>query len=121
MMLRNNLQWLVITTILVVGNVSRAHDGPDHGPDDPSVRVWTFADTGAHVHGAYVASHDGKTQVRRTDGTMVSLEIEKLTILDQRWIERKAAQVKELNESATPTNGIMKLVTANLPGKPAIA
>ena len=93
MMLRNNLHFLVISAFLVVGNVSRAHDGPDHGPDDPSVRVWTFADAGAHVHGAYVASHDGKAQVRRMDGTMVSLEIEKLTILDQRWIERKTEQV----------------------------
>ncbi len=120
-MLRNKLHFLVISAFLVVGTATPAHDGPDHGPDDPSVRVWTFAGTGAHVHGAYVASQDGKAQVRRTDGTIVSLEIEKLTILDQRWIVRKAAQVKELNESATPTNGIMKLVAANVPGKPAIA
>lgn len=121
MTLRNNLQWLVITALLMVGNYSPAHDGPDHGPDDPSVRVWTFADTGAHVHGAYVASHDGKVQVRRTDGGVVSLEIEKLTILDQRWVERKAEQVKEINESVKPNSGIMKLVAANVPSKPAIA
>ncbi len=121
MMLRNNLQRLVITAILVIGNVSRAHDGPNHGLDDLSVRVWTLADTGAHVHGAYVATYDGKLQVRRTDGTTVSLEIEKLTILDQRWIERRAKQVKELNESTIPTTGIIKLVAAKVPGKPAIA
>ncbi len=121
MMLRNKLQALLIAAFLMVGAVSPAHDGLDHGPDDPSVRIWTFADTGAHVHGAYVASHDGKLQVRCTDGVVVSLEIEKLTILDQRWIERRAKQVQELNESTTPTNGIMKLVAANAPGKPAIA
>lgn len=121
MMLRNNLLWLVIMALFVGGNYAPAHDGPEHGTGDPSVRVWTFADTGAHVHGAYVASQDGKLQVRRTDGTVVSLEIEKLTILDQRWVERKATQVKELNESIQPTSGFVKLVSANVPGKPTIA
>ncbi|MFY7699425.1 MAG: YHYH protein, partial [Burkholderiaceae bacterium] len=91
------------------------------GPADPSVRVWTFADTGAHIHGAYVASRDGKVQVRRTDGTVISLEIEKLTILDQKWIERKVAQVKEINENTKPIHSEVKLVVANVPNKPAIA
>jgi len=83
--------------------------------------VWTFADTGAHIHGAYVASRDGKVQVRRTDGTVISLEIEKLTILDQKWIERKVAQVKEINENTKPIHSEVKLVVANVPSKPAIA
>ena len=121
MMLRNKLHFLAISAFLVVGTASPAHDGHDHSPDDPSARIWTFADTGAHVQGAYVASQNGKLRVRRTDGTVVSLEIETLTILDQRWIERKTEQVKELNESTMQTNGILKLVTANVPGKPAIA
>ena len=121
MMRRNTLQWLIITASLLVGTVTLAHEGHDHGTDDPSVRVWTLADTGAHIHGAYVASCDGKVQVRRTDGTIVSFEIEKLTILDQKWIERKATQVKQINESAKPTDGITKLVTANAAVKPAVA
>ncbi|MCE2750620.1 MAG: YHYH protein [Pirellula sp.] len=83
--------------------------------------MWTFADTGAHIHGAYVASRDGKVQVRRTDGTVISLEIEKLTILDQKWIERKVAQVKEINENTKPIHSEVKLVVANVPSKPAIA
>ena len=126
MMLQNNLQWLTIAALLIAGMVSHAHEGHEHGPADASIRAWTFADTGAHIHGthihgAYVASRDGKVQVRRTDGTVISLEIEKLTILDQRWIVRKVAQVKEINENATPTNGTMKLIAANVPSKPAIA
>jgi Raf kinase inhibitor-like YbhB/YbcL family protein len=121
MMLRNNLQWLIITALLSVGSVSPAHEGHEHGTEDPSVRAWTFADTGAHLHGAYVASRDGKVQVRRTDGTVISLEMEKLTILDQKWIERMTAQLKEINEIAKPSNATMKLVVANVPSKPTVA
>ena len=121
MMSHNCSQWLTIAALLFLGTVSRAHEGHEHGPADPSVRVWTFADTGAHIHGAYVASRDNKVQVRRTDGTVISLEIEKLTILDQKWIERKVAQVKEINENTTPIKSEVKLVVANVPNKPAIA
>jgi phosphatidylethanolamine-binding protein (PEBP) family uncharacterized protein len=120
-MIQNYLRWLTIAALLVVGTVSRAHEGHEHGPTDPSVRVWTFGDTGAHIHGAYVASRDGKVQVRRTDGTVISLEIEKLTILDQKWIERKVAQVKEINENTTPIHSEIKLVVANFPSKAEIA
>ena len=121
MMLRNYLQWLTIAFLLIAGTVSRAHEGHEHGPEDPSVRVWTFSDTGAHIHGAYIVSRDGKVQVRRTDGTVISLEIEKLTTLDQKWIERKVAQVKEINENTMPINGTVKLVVANIPANPTVA
>jgi Raf kinase inhibitor-like YbhB/YbcL family protein len=120
MMLRKTLQWVIITAFLLVGTVSRAHEGREHDADDPSVRAWTFADSGVHIHGAYLASRDGKVQVRRSDGTVVFLEIEKLTIQDQKWTERKAEQVKDINENVRPTNGIIKLVVANAPIKPGI-
>ncbi len=121
MMIQIYVRCMTIAALLFLGTVSRAHEGHEHGPADPSVRVWTFADTGAHIHGAYVASRDGKVQVRRTDGTVISLEIEKLTILDQKWIERKVAQVKEINENTKPIHSEVKLVVANVPSKPAIA
>ena len=89
MKFRSNLLSLIITAILSIGTVLRAHEGHDHGAADPSIRTWTFADTGAHIHGAYMASRDGKVQVRRTDGTVVSIEIEKLAVLDKKWIDRK--------------------------------
>ena len=108
-------------TFLFVSVFAQAHEGHEHGPTDPSVRVWTYGDTGAHIHGAYVASRDGKVQVRRTDGSIVSLEIGKLTVSDQRWIERKAAQVKELNVNVTLISSTTKPVVANVPTKPSIA
>jgi phosphatidylethanolamine-binding protein (PEBP) family uncharacterized protein len=121
MTLRNSFLWLIITVAVLVGPSSLAHEGHDHAEADPSVRAWTFADTGAHIHGAYVASRDGKVQVRRTDGKIIALEIEKLTSADKNWIERKGEQVKQINENAKPSNSITKLIVANAPVKPAIA
>ncbi len=121
MTLRNSFLWLIITVTILIGSSSLAHEGHDHAEVDPSVRVWTFADTGAHIHGAYVAARDGKVQVRRTDGKIIALEIEKLTSADKDWIERKVTQVKTINENAKSSNGITKLIVANAPVKPAIA
>ncbi len=82
------------------------------------MRVWTYNDTGAHIHASYVASLDGTVQLRRNDGKVVSLEIAKLTTLDQKWIEQKAIQIRELNEKArTP----FMLVAAKAASKPVIA
>ena len=93
MLIRDTLQLLTFMALLLVGPTSRAHEGHDDGTNEPSVQVWTFADTGAHIHGTYVASRDGKVQVQKRDGTIVSLEIEKLTTMDQNRIEKKVAQV----------------------------
>lgn len=83
-----------------------AHDGHDHAGADPSARVWTFADTGAHLHGSFVASQNGMVQIRTSNGKVVSLEVAKLTALDQQWIDAKLAAIRELNANrriALPT------------------
>jgi hypothetical protein len=74
-----------------------AHEGHGNGKPDPNLRVWTFVDTGAHIHASYIAFREGKVQVRRTDGRVVSLEVQKLTRKDQEWIERKQEEIAEIN------------------------
>ena len=98
-----------------------AHDGHDHGTGDSTVRVWTYSDTGTHVHASYVASVDGKVQVRRKDGKVVSLEIAKLTAVDQKWIEQKLVQVRELNENTKLQIQLPRFVTTMAESKPDIA
>ena len=85
------------------------------------MRVWTFSDTGAHIHASFVASVDGNVQVRRTDGKMVSLEIAKLTATDQIWIELKKVHIRQLNENANLPAQFSKLVATKVESKPAIA
>jgi phosphatidylethanolamine-binding protein (PEBP) family uncharacterized protein len=128
---RRTLQVLTITALLLVGTVSRAHEGHAHGTGDPSARVWTMAGTGsqihsarihgAQIHGSYVASRDGKVQVRRADGTIVSLAIVDLSLADKQWIERKLKQLQQIHETAIPAVRIPSFFVAHAPAKPAIA
>ncbi len=105
----------------VSGTCSLAHDGHEDGAEDPNARVWTFVDTGAHLHGSFVASQDGMVQVRRSDGKVVAIEIAKLTALDEKWIERKVAAIRQLNEDTSSPLVVAKLVATSVPSKPAIA
>src|SRR5687768_16111542 len=88
---------LLFAALSLIQTVSLAHEGHHPGAGDLSVRVWTISESGAHVNGSFVASLDGKVQVRRTDGNVVSLEIAELNGLDQKWIERKVARVRMTN------------------------
>lgn len=87
-----------------------AHEGESHGAENPNLRVWTFADSGAHIHASYVASRDGKVQVRRNDGRVVSLEVQKLTRKDQEWIDRKQEEIAKLQARRTSEEEVCRLV-----------
>ena len=121
MNIQTGLKTLATIALSFSISLSLAHDGQDHGIGETSVRVWTFSDTGAHIHGSYVASVDGKVQVRRADGKVVSLEVSKLTAVDQKWVEQKAAQVKALNENVILQTPVTRLVTTKAESKPVIA
>ncbi len=112
--------WLLLTCIgaATLSRPVHAHDGHEHGPANRSMRAWTLSDTGAHLHASYVAAQDGKVQVRRDDGKVLALAIAKLSAADQRWIEQKMTQVRQLNE---PHRVISKLVATKAESKPAIA
>ncbi len=118
---RSCLLRILLIVTFASGTVSLAHEGHDHGVEDSSLRAWTFADSGSHIHGAFVAAFDGKVQVRRTDGKVVSLEIAKLTELDQKLIEQKSAHVKALNQDMKLETVFSKLVASTAIRKPAIA
>src|SRR5689334_3836179 len=78
---------------------------PGHAQEDAtsSARTWTLAHSGAHVHGVFVTAKHGEAQIRRSDGTLVSLLIEQLTSEDKCWIANREAETRELNER-TPVN-----------------
>ena len=85
------------------------------------MRVWTFIDTGAHIHASFVAAQDGKFQVRRSDNKIVSFEIAKLTELDQKWIDQRISQIRKWNASNSPPVRLSQLVSTNTESVPGIA
>jgi phosphatidylethanolamine-binding protein (PEBP) family uncharacterized protein len=101
---------LTALVFIVFGTNATAHEGHGHGNANPNLRVWTFVDSGAHLHASYVAFRDGKVQVRRTDGQVVSLELEKLTLKDQEWIERKRAEVAEIQSRRPREEEVCRMV-----------
>ncbi|MFM8324866.1 MAG: phospholipid-binding protein, partial [Pirellulaceae bacterium] len=50
---------------LMHGAQAIAQEGHGHGDANSNLRVWNFADSGAHLHASYVAFRDGKVQLRR--------------------------------------------------------
>ncbi len=112
--------FIVLTWSSLTFPISFAHEGHDHGLEDPNARVWTLCDTGMHIHASFVASQDGNVQVRRVDGKVISLKIAELTVTDQKWIEQKTIQVRRLNER---TKSLMSanFVTTSAVGTPDIA
>ena len=95
-------QLFAIALFFIYAGVACSHEGHSRGTNDPSSRVWTFQDTGSHIHGTYVSSLDGKVLIRKQDGNLISIAIVQLTKADRQWIDRRATEIQEMNEA---TNG----------------
>jgi len=94
---------LAAICILIVAMFARnaaAHPGHEQEVAANASHAWTFADTGAHLHGTVVSAKDGKAQIRRGDGKIVSLSIEQLTSEDKLWLAGRKAEIRRLNEQA---------------------
>lgn len=98
-----------------------AHEGHDHGNKKDGARTWTFAKDGDHVHGAYVASGNGRVQIRRQGGAVISLEIAALSNEDKQWIQAKTLEVKAINERVPDREEHAVRVVSTIQSPPAIA
>ncbi len=114
---------LALTSILFLftSSVSFPHEGHEHSSNspDPASRSWTFAETGAHLHGTYVSSLDGKVQIRQGNGSVVALPIVQLTNTDQKWIENRMLEIKRLNEQRN--SRVILVQTRNAKSAPPIS
>lgn len=91
---------LCISIATVPQNSISAHEGHQHAPSsmDPSSRVWTFAQTGIPIRGAFIMAKDGKVQIRRDNGKPLMIEIATLSREDQTWIENRQTEIKAFHE-----------------------
>ena len=100
--LRKVIASLLIASAIVLSltAVSIAHEGHEHttNGEPSSSRAWTYRGTGAHLHGSFVSSLDGKVLVRRDDGKVLSIVINELVETDQKWIDWRVAEIRNLNE-----------------------
>ena len=101
--------------ILSLASVSTAlaHPGHDHGIAPAGSRTWTFADSGAHLHGTFVAAKNGQAQIRRDDGRLITLSIDHLIDDDQRWLAARQAAIRQLNEQPAADKLLVAAPAAN--------
>lgn len=90
----------VTVLVSIYASQASAHPGGHgHESNDPKAsRTWTLAAEGSHLHGTFVAAKDGKAQIRRDDGVLTTLVIDRLVASDQKWIVQRVADIKKLNE-----------------------
>jgi arylsulfatase A len=77
-----------------------AHNGGhvhDNSHDLSATRTWTLAESGAHWHGTFLASRDGRATFQRDDGKITSVAIDQLIEIDKTWIENRLKEIERLN------------------------
>ncbi|GAA5509705.1 YHYH protein [Novipirellula caenicola] len=104
---------LVAGLLLGIGSVNlSAHEGGHHddSPVSSASRTWSVAADGTHLHGTFVCVIDGDVQIRRGDGKLTRIAINRLVASDQAWIEARQEEIQLLNRHRD-----MRLVMLNQP------
>ena len=100
-----------------------AHEGGHHEGSHAtqSSRTWSIAgaDSGFHLHGSFVSAKNGQVQIRKDDGKLISLGIDRLVAADKAWIENRLQQIEVLNRQAAVEIGQFRQHTQ--PAQPALA
>ncbi|SMP42304.1 hypothetical protein SAMN06265222_101756 [Neorhodopirellula lusitana] len=102
---------------LLVATHLAAHEGGHHGHshDHPQSRTWSIALDGSHLHGSFVSAKDGQVQIRKDDGRLIDLAIDRLVAADQAWIKDRMEAIQVLNRQHA-----IQLVALNQPLQEAI-
>jgi len=114
--------WAPLVSVLVMAlgsGVLLSHPGhADHGTQQTrfrDMRTWKDAEGLFELEGAFVVARDGKVQLRKTDGSLVWILMEKLCPQDQEWIKTRLESIDRLNESNGTDGSFHELITNNGP------
>lgn len=92
-------------------NIGLAHPGGhghSHSQQSSESRTWTLSVTGAHLHGTFLKANDVEVHIEREGGKTVKLAIDSLIATDQKWIENRSKEIKQLNKAVS-----VQLLTQN--------
>jgi phosphatidylethanolamine-binding protein (PEBP) family uncharacterized protein len=78
-----------------------AHPGhDDHDHHTPAgMRTWTSIDGIFDLEASFVSTKDGKAQLRKKNGDLVMVPVDRLSQTDQDWIAAREAEIRTLNET----------------------
>ena len=108
---------LVLGSALGVWPAAGAAQSNPRAPNKPAMRFWTDATGKYRAKATLEAVEDGKVKLRKEDGTIVEVPIEKLSALDRRWLDRvtkprPAGSATEETPTGRPTHGAKPAVSA---------
>ncbi|MEP3479631.1 MAG: YHYH protein [Fuerstiella sp.] len=95
-----SLQTVAICLIgLAMASPLQAHEGGHHDGSHAHTdsRTWSIAAEGSHLHGSFVASRNGQVQIRRDDGKLCKIAMDRLIESDQEWVENRMHEIAVLN------------------------
>ncbi len=85
---------LVFFVALLETNSADAHPGQEHPPD---LRVWKDKDGLFEIEASFVLAQDDRVQLRKHDGTMVWVPLDKLSLADRVWVKSRVDTIRRLN------------------------
>lgn len=62
------------------------------------MRTWTEVNGVFELQASFVASSDGNVQLRKRDGSLITLAIDHLSHDDRRWIDNRQTEIRNANE-----------------------
>lgn len=103
-MLTKSHFFLSLALLIAMSNVGCPH--PGHSEDAESEgatvsRVWTDT-SGKQLQGTFAVAREGHVQIRRDDGSLLSLPLSQLADADQLWVAQRTAEINRENNEEPP-------------------
>lgn len=89
-----------LIAMLLITATAWAHPGHDHGTS--GLRTWTES-RGTKHEASFVSAREGKVQLRKRDGQLLTVQLDRLSRDDQHWIEHRQTEIRRLNERRPAT------------------
>jgi hypothetical protein len=88
--------------LLALAVRAEAHPGHDH---PPGLRVWKDAERLFEIEASFVTARRDEVQLRKHDGTLVSVPLARLSQPDREWVRQRRDDIAALNHSGSPSPG----------------
>ena len=108
-MFRKQMPQIALLFLLGSCSLARAHPGHSHRgspvrPGDATAaatlaRTWSHSSGATGLYGSFVAAQGDQVQIRRADGTLVSVRLSLLVEADRQWIAIRLDQIRQTNET----------------------
>jgi S1-C subfamily serine protease len=98
------------------GTEARTPDWAKPKPFDPIGRIWSTADGRFSVEATYVTSKDDKVTLRKTNGALINVPLQRLGELDRYYVKAIESPWKKEGRLPAPPSSVIKLKTKEIRG-----